>query len=787
MINYPPKPWYDGQTFKYTAADGAEVFGTYSTSKNAWTFARISDTDPSSGFVTTADVKTTTDEPRTPDDWDGLNNQYDVLDLDDQKQVNWFLAEQVVKNKDDLEHHLWVGPNPPVIEEGEYEFTFWWDTNALELLFNNNGMWFPVSIPPEQIESLASVFAELPDDPSVGQEWTNENTGVTYKYDGKRWYIVSTSESDLEKTFATIEYSDAEDAKLQSQIDDLIPEVEKEPLDSTRLYKFKRSGITSQGEFVSTVLSPTSVTQFFFDVKDVSGQTVPSVSPDDLVTVSTSNYKTVYKVTSSSPGDYGSSVFVEYKEGSTENLVENQRYTVVFSIFPAGLTNRISEGEQRQSEIIETISEALEVQGDLVVNLDTLENKVEALEGTVIDGNWYAESRSTPREGGFDITSGGLQSMGDWNADYIRIHKTDNTGKVFTFGEISIGDYIRIGAPGSNCVYKITEIPTGSLDWQSLGVELTRSTGTPIPELVYDFEFLPSFDPSAYATIDYVDNQDNTKVNLTGENIITTPWRIKSNDKSFISVTTNEMKLYHIADPTGESSTWAANKGYVDTESAKKVSKVGDQMSGRLDITMANEGTAAIRTIGQINVKKPGEELGGANNFSAGPSYVRVFTTPSSPNDVVTKEFLDTELANVAAPDLSNYATRSFAEDLTYRPARLRWLYQGKDLGSSAPPDQNFKFDGDFIRLSFKTFNGVDLGVSKVPDTGAVSFTNGPVGMIWYKDANFKWKMKQQFRLNAWRWNYNGHFELKRSSRHGNDDNGFTVDATYYITVGGFF
>lgn len=678
MINYPPKPWYDGQTFKYTAADGAEVFGTYSTSKNAWTFARISDTDPSSGFVTTADVKTTTDEPRTPDDWDGLNDQYDVLDLDDQKQVNWFLAEQVVKNKDDLEHHLWVGPNPPVIEEGEYEFTFWWDTNALELLFNNNGMWFPVSIPPEQIESLASVFAELPDDPSVGQEWTNENTGVTYKYDGKRWYIVSTSESDLEKIFATIEYSDAEDAKLQAQINDLIPEVEN-------------------------------------------------------------------------------------------------------------VTNRIQAGEQQQSQIIETISEALEVQGDLVVNLDTLENKVEALEGTVIDGKWYAESRSTPREGGFDITSGGLQSMGDWNADYIRIHKTDNTGKVFTFSEISIGDYIRIGATGSNCVYKITEIPTGSLDWQSLGVELTRSTGTPIPELVYDFEFLPSFDPSAYATIDYVDNQDNTKVNLTGENIITTPWRIKSNDKSFISVTTNEMKLYHIADPTGESSTWAANKGYVDTESAKKVSKVGDQMSGRLDITMANEGTAAIRTIGQINVKKPGEELGGANNFSAGPSYVRVFTTPSSPNDVVTKEFLDTELANVAAPDLSNYATRSFAEDLTYRPARLRWLYQGKDLGSSAPPDQNFKFDGDFIRLSFKTFNGVDLGVSKVPDTGAVSFTNGPVGMIWYKDANFKWKMKQQFRLNAWRWNYNGHFELKRSSRHGNDDNGFTVDATYYITVGGFF
>ena len=133
--------------------------------------------------------------------------------------------------------------------------------------------------------------------------------------------------------------------------------------------------------------------------------------------------------------------------------------------------------------------------------MSTLENKVEALEGTVIDGKWYPESRSNPRTGGFDITKNGLQSMSDWDADFIRIHKTDNSGKVFTFAEVGTGDYVRIGAPGSNAVYKITSVPTGSLDWQAFGVEPTNSTGTPVQELVYDFEFLPSFDPSAYATI----------------------------------------------------------------------------------------------------------------------------------------------------------------------------------------------------------------------------------------------------------------------------------------------
>ena len=70
--------------------------------------------------------------------------------------------------------------------------------------------------------------------------------------------------------------------------------------------------------------------------------------------------------------------------------------------------SRISEGEEKQSEIIETISDALETQGDLVDNVNILTTKVEALEGTVIDGKWYAESRSTPRTGGFDITKGGV-------------------------------------------------------------------------------------------------------------------------------------------------------------------------------------------------------------------------------------------------------------------------------------------------------------------------------------------------------------------------------------------
>ena len=43
----------------------------------------------------------------------------------------------------------------------------------------------------------------IPTNPSLDQEWTNDETGVTYKWDGERWFIISTSESELEEFYVT--------------------------------------------------------------------------------------------------------------------------------------------------------------------------------------------------------------------------------------------------------------------------------------------------------------------------------------------------------------------------------------------------------------------------------------------------------------------------------------------------------------------------------------------------------------------------------------------------------
>ena len=88
-----------------------------------------------------------------------------------QQETNYFLADLIAQgvanNQQDHadiikliaeldEQTIWFGPNPPVVDKEKYKF--WWDTEALELLINYNDQWFPVSIPPAQVETLRSYY-----------------------------------------------------------------------------------------------------------------------------------------------------------------------------------------------------------------------------------------------------------------------------------------------------------------------------------------------------------------------------------------------------------------------------------------------------------------------------------------------------------------------------------------------------------------------------------------------------------------------------------------------------
>ena len=129
-IPYPNKPWTDGQSFEYTTVDGAEVIGTYSAAKNAWTFAKFNDEPPAiidPNDIYTTDVKTV-EIPFTssPKNITGIDTQYDV---------NWYLADQVSQNKAQLQFleqtvfgfsNISIGPLPP---NNPDLFNFWYNPN----------------------------------------------------------------------------------------------------------------------------------------------------------------------------------------------------------------------------------------------------------------------------------------------------------------------------------------------------------------------------------------------------------------------------------------------------------------------------------------------------------------------------------------------------------------------------------------------------------------------------------------------------------------------------------
>lgn len=87
MINFPIKPWADGQQFSPEPG----VTGTYSASKNAWSFVRA-------GNVNTSDVLTVDVRP----DDEGIEAARSLFEGEDesprlatQQDINWYLYELI--------------------------------------------------------------------------------------------------------------------------------------------------------------------------------------------------------------------------------------------------------------------------------------------------------------------------------------------------------------------------------------------------------------------------------------------------------------------------------------------------------------------------------------------------------------------------------------------------------------------------------------------------------------------------------------------------------------------
>ena len=197
----------------------------------------------------------------------------------------------------------------------------------------------------------------------------------------------------------------------------------------------------------------------------------------------------------------------------TDRVEDNEDDISTLQGTTAGHTTKIGDLEDSVSDILTTENTQ---QGQI----DTLENKVEALEGAVIDAKYVLSSRTTPNQGEFALVDGSDGMVTTWAAvAKIKFHEFDDNNNPHTFDTIGLDDFVRIGGVVGSAVYKIKSLRGGTSPVYDFDVEIVSSSDSPFATLQYDFEFTPGFDPSAYATVTYVDDQDALKVNKSGDTI----------------------------------------------------------------------------------------------------------------------------------------------------------------------------------------------------------------------------------------------------------------------------
>ena len=240
-----------------------------------------------------------------------------------------------------------------------------------------------------------------------------------------------------------------------------------------------------------------------------------------------------------------------------------------------------------------------------------------------------------------------------------------NTGDIIEFVQVArdVGGVTR---------YRIVD----GGDSQALVVEYISGNNNFVKGESEEVYIYPQNDKTA--SKEYVDEQDALKVNLSGENTITTAWRIKTSNKSFISITANEMKLYHIADPTNQDDGWAANKGYVD-----------NQVSGLASEQYVDDAVAGI-SIPDAGVQE-------TDRIIPKPSRWTYKKDQDRAEDLGRGEFM----FNAAKDRLYLAHWNEFGYRWFVRAAEYRWTFNGYTMVSITDYESGIKFMAKISNINY--------------------------------------------------------------------------------------
>ena len=154
-----PKDPYDGQSAEIKQPNGTEFIYTYNKAQNTWELAGQGiDLDQNNIVIYTDNVLARGNRPAASErNTNYKNNRNDSTfeALNNQQDINWVLHDAI--GLVEGASKVWVDNVAPPDET----YQFWWHTDTLELLFYYNDQWWPVSIPPAQVNVLKEVIEGL--------------------------------------------------------------------------------------------------------------------------------------------------------------------------------------------------------------------------------------------------------------------------------------------------------------------------------------------------------------------------------------------------------------------------------------------------------------------------------------------------------------------------------------------------------------------------------------------------------------------------------------------------
>ena len=190
---------------------------------------------------------------------------------------------------------------------------------------------------------------------------------------------------------------------------------------------------------------------------------------------------------------------------------------------------RVEQGEVLQAQIVEQIQKSLQDQEVLEEKIEAgekeqekLKDKVSALEGSTGSYQYkFSLTNSNPRSGDF-ITKSGIMEATASPADvkYIYFGELDSDGRTPNFDGIKTGDVFRITGPaGEKVEWRVAANANNESKVISVGDLLSSSVDEFADEVLYGVTDLSAFDPTGLATIDYVDERVDTKLETTGDSM----------------------------------------------------------------------------------------------------------------------------------------------------------------------------------------------------------------------------------------------------------------------------